>query len=258
MSPNLARLRPLLVDELRGYAAQLADSYRTHEPTYTKTRGGRIKLVGVHTEDHPGLLAQLDDVAVYGVTSSADTPGARPVPQSRPPGTWEAVALYTDIDAEIAGWCWALDLPRRGSTQGDVRQLAGAAGEPRIVTDVQVDALCRTMRLWRTRAQSLIGWITAAYQPRATCPVLTCGRAGTLRVNLARKAGYCTACLSVWDDVDGSITVLAEHISAQTDARAVASERVRSGRSGHGAWLPDHPNGQTGPKGFAGLSDSGA
>ncbi|TDB82958.1 hypothetical protein E1091_18540 [Micromonospora fluostatini] len=235
--------RRQLVDELRGIAAQLTDTYRTHVPTYTKTRGGRIKLVGVHTEDHPGLLAQLDDVAVHGVSSTDDTPGARPVPQSRPPGTWDPLAAYVEIDAEIAGWCAALDLRRRATVQGDVRQLAGAAGEPRIVNDDQADALYRAMRAWRTRAAALIGWAAEPYRPRATCPVLTCGRAGTLRVALARRAAYCTDCRSVWDDTDGSIRVLAEHIAAQTDARSVTSERVRSGRSGHGAWLPEQPIG---------------
>lgn len=238
---GLARMRPQHVADIRVYAAELADSHRVHTPTYTKTRGGRTKLVGVHTEDYDGLLAQLADAAVHGVTSSEDVAGARPVPQSKPPGSWEALARYTDIDAEIAGWCAALDLRRRGSVQGDVRQLAGAAGEPRLVDDGQAAALCRAMRSWRTQAQALIGWTSQHYQPRATCPVLTCGQAGTLRVNLARKAAYCTACLSVWDDVDGSIGVLAEHIAAQTEARDIAGERVRSGRAGHGAWLPEHP-----------------
>ncbi|GAB3856643.1 hypothetical protein GCM10029963_53360 [Micromonospora andamanensis] len=85
MTPSRRRL--LLVDDIRAYAAQLTDSYRAHETLYTKTRGGRIKLVGVHTETHDGLLAQLADVAVHGVTSSTDNPGARPVPQSTPPAT---------------------------------------------------------------------------------------------------------------------------------------------------------------------------
>lgn len=250
--------RLLLVDDIRAYAAQLANSYRSTETVYRKTRGGRIKLVGVHTQDHDGLLAQLADVAVYGVTSSTDIGGARPVPQSRPPGTWEALALYTHIDAEVAGWCAALDLARRGSVQADIRQLTGAAGEPRIVEDHQVATLCAAMRGWRARAQAQIGWTTAAYQPRATCPVLTCGRGGTLRVSLARRAAYCTECLSVWDDSDGSITVLAEHIAAQTNARDIAGERIRSGHAGHGGWLPDHPNGQNHSPGFAGMSESGA
>ncbi|WP_139135781.1 DUF7341 domain-containing protein [Micromonospora yangpuensis] len=234
--------RAQLVDEIRQYAAALADSYRTDEPVYTKTRGGRIKLVGVHAEQHDGLLVQLDDVAVHGVTSSDDVAGARPVPQSRPPGTWEAVALGVEIDAEVAGWCDVLGLPSRNSLQADVRQLAGAAGEPRIVSDDQAAALCRAMRSWRTRAQAQIGWTRDPYRPRATCPVVTCGQPGLLRVDLIRRAAYCIGCQSVWDDVDGSIRVLAEHITAQTEARAVTSVRLRSGWSGHGgAWT--QPNG---------------
>ncbi|WP_431729949.1 hypothetical protein [Verrucosispora sp. TAA-831] len=257
MTPSRRRL--LLVDDIRAYAAQLADSYRATETVYRKTRNGRTKLVGVHTETHDGLLVQLAEVAVHGVTSSTDNPGARPVPQSKPPGHWEAIGRGAAIAAEAARWCWDLELPLRDTTQGNIRQLAGAAGEPRIVDDDQAAALCRSLRLWRAQAQALIGWTSEAYRPRATCPILTCGKPGTLRVNLARKSAFCTECLSVWDDVDGSITVLAEWISAQTDARVVTAERIRSGHSGHGgAWLPDHPNGQIHGSGFAGMSESGA
>ncbi|MBX7264937.1 hypothetical protein KIF24_01950 [Micromonospora sp. Llam7] len=257
MTPS--RRRQLLVDDIRAYAAQLTDCYRAHETLYTKTRGGRTKLVGVHTETHDGLLAQLAEIAVHGVTSSTDNPGARPVPQSTPPGHWEALGRGAAIAAEAARWCWDLDLPLRDTTQGNIRQLAAAAGELRIVDDDQVAALCRAMRLWRAQAQALIGWTSEAYRPRATCPILTCGKADTLRVNLARKSAFCLECLSVWDDVDGSINVLAEHIAAQTEARAVTTERIRSGHSGHGgAWLPDHPNGQNDGPGFAGMSESGA
>lgn len=238
-----AELRDQVVAEIRAYAAELADPYRTQVATYTKTRGGRIKLVGVHTEMHDGLLTQMADAAAYGVTSSEDTPGARPVPQSRPPGAWEPLARHTEIVRSAARWCCELRLPLRETVHGNVRQLAGAAGARRVVDDIMVELLAQSMRRWRAQAQAMIGWTTEAYRPRATCPILTCGRAGTLRVNLARRAAFCVECLSVWDDVDGSINVLAEHIAAQTEARAVTTERIRSGWSGHGAWLGDHPIG---------------
>ncbi|MFG1898681.1 hypothetical protein ACGFIP_32205 [Micromonospora zamorensis] len=237
--------RHLVVADIARYAHELADSYRTQTPAYSKTRGGRIKLTGVHSTEHDGLLVQLADVAAYGVTSSDDVHGARPVPQSRPPGQWEAVARLAAISTDAARWCWNLELAWRATVQGNVRQLAAAAAEPRIVPTEVAEGLAGAMRGWHVRAQAAIGWVTAPYQPRASCPVLTCGQRDTLRVDLARRAAYCTACQSIWDDVDGSIGVLAKHIGAQAESRVGQSERVRSGHAGRGgAWSSsDQPNG---------------
>ncbi|WP_319460076.1 hypothetical protein [Micromonospora sp. RTP1Z1] len=229
--------RHLVVAEIAGYARELAESYWTQTPAYSKTRGGRTKLTGVHRTKQDGLLVQLAEVAAYGVTSTDDVHGARPVPQSRPPGTWEALALHSTISTDAARWTWNLELAARDTVQGHVLQLAAAAGEPRVLDDDVTEALAGAMRGWHVRAQALIGWVTAPYQPRASCPVVTCGRRHTLRVDVARRAAYCTGCQSIWDDRDGSIRMLAKHIEAQTNSRAVQAERVRSGYAGRGgAW----------------------
>ncbi|MFI6332930.1 hypothetical protein ACIBBG_32065 [Micromonospora chersina] len=237
MADQTTNTRHLVVAEIAGYAQHLASSYWTQTPAYTKTRGGRIKLTGVHRTEQDGLLVQLAEVAAYGVTSPDDVHGARPVPQSRPPGTWEALALHGTISTDAARWTANLQLGHRDTVEAAIRQLAAAAGEPRVLDDVVAAALASAMRGWHVRAQALIGWITQPYRPRATCPVITCGRRDTLRVDVARKAAYCAGCQSIWDDRDGSIRVLAQHIEAQTNSRAVQAERVRSGHAGRGgAW----------------------
>ena len=229
--------RNLVVAEIAGYAAELADSYWTQTPAYSKTRGGRTKLTGVHRTEQDGLLVQLAEVAAYGITSVDDVHGARPVPQSRPPGTWEALALHGTISTDAARWTANLELGHRGTVQGHVRQLAAAAADPRVLDDVAAAGLAGAMRGWYVRAQALIGWLTVPYRPRASCPVITCGQRDTLRVDVARRAAYCTGCLSIWDDRDGSIRMLAQHIEAQTTSRAVQAVRVRSGHAGRGgAW----------------------
>lgn len=230
--------RHLVVADIAHYAGELADAYWTQTPAYARTRGGRIKLTGVHRTEQDGLLVQLAEVAAYGVTSPDDVHGARPVPQSRPPGTWEAIALHATISTDAARWTWNLELAARDTAQGRIRQLAAAAAAGQHVMDnIMTAGLAGAMRSWHVRAQALIGWVTAPYRPRASCPVITCGRRDTLRVDVGCRAAYCAGCQSIWDDRDGSIRVLAQHIEAQTNSRAVRAERVRSGHAGHGgAW----------------------
>lgn len=229
--------RALVVADIRAYAAELADSHLTQTPAYTKTRGGRIKLVGVHRVEQDGLLAQLAEAAVLGTTSSDDVHGARPIPQSRPPGAWEAIGRHAAITLAVVGWTWELRLPQRDTVQANVRQLAAAAAVPRLLDDIGARMLLTAMRSWRVQAQTAAGWITPLFAPRATCPILTCGERGTLRVNLAKRSAYCTACEAIWDDSDSSIKVLADHIATETGNAEYRGEPVRSGRAGHGAWL---------------------
>lgn len=175
-----------------------------------------------HITTQPGLLTQLHQ-AVAPLLGSLDE-GARSIPKSTPPLQLDALDRYLEIAVYAASWCHTLDVHARLQPEANIRALAGANHGDR------ADDLLADLRRWRSWAATMTGW-QSVYAPRAQCPVLECGRTGTLRINLDRQTGICVGCRSWWDET--TITILAAHIADSEDHQTI---RVRSGRAGHGGW----------------------
>jgi hypothetical protein len=228
-----------LLTELAELVDELCDPHQHVERVHDRVdRGTRRMRAYVTTQQ--GLLAQLAEAAVDGA-AGGESPGVRIVPQSRPPGCWEALARHTAITLHVAQWCWDLRIEQRATVEGNMRALVGAAGT---IAAGQLEALVADAKAWRHQAAVMTGWASPSFAPAVPCP--RCERRGSIRINLARQVAMCTGeeCGALWEA--DTIGVLADYIRQQTESdRPVTRATVRSGRAGHGAWLgdaPDHPN----------------
>lgn len=205
-------------------AEELCDPRQHREQRWGWSASRHKVRLADHITIQPGLLAQLHD-AVAPLLASLDEPGARGVPSSTPPLQLDALDRYLDIAVNAASWCHLLGVRTRLDPADNIRGLAGAQhGE-------HAAALLHDLRRWRGWAATMTGW-RSIYAPRAACPVIECGRTGTLRINLDRGTGICIACRSWWDET--TITILAQHIANTSDGHEPI--RVRSGWAGHGGW----------------------
>jgi hypothetical protein len=126
----------------------------------------------------------------------------------------EAVSRFAVIEIGAVRLLWSLRVEVRDTVASNVRALVGAAGDAD--SDSQAFILAELQR-WRHWAATLTGWVTPPFRPHVPCPVCDQRR---LVINLDRKKAYCAnlGCNSLWDDADGSIFVLADHIRTWTDA----------------------------------------
>lgn len=76
--------------------------------------------------------------------------------------------------------------------------------------------LAYDIRRWWHQARIITGWDTAAFKPRATCPV--CDVHGSLRVKT--DGALCVECRSIWTDAE--IGLLAEHIRSESTPEEAA------------------------------------
>lgn len=206
-------------------AEELADPRQHREERWGWSAARhRIRLQD-HIVIQDGLLAQLHEAVASAMDKTDRAGGSRSASRSAPPLQLEALACYMEIAASAAQWCDALGVPKRPTVEGNIRALAGAS-----LSGYGEDLLA-DMRRWRNRAATLTGWQQPLYKPRAECPVVECGRANTLRINLLAKTAVCMACEAYWDSA--TIGILGAHI-----AQAVRQPRVpvRSGAAGHGGW----------------------
>lgn len=229
-----------LLTDLADLVDELCDPRQHVERVHDRVdRGTRRMRAYISTQQ--GLLAQLAEAAVDGAAGD-EQPGGRPVPQSRPPGCFEALARHTAITLHAARWCWDLRIEQRDTVEGNMRALVGAAAA---LDTGQLARLVTDARGWRHQAAVMTGWASPTFAPSVPCPA--CERRGTVRINLARQVAMCTSetCGAYWEA--DTIGVLAEYIRRLTETdQPPARAMVRSGRAGHGAWLgdpPDHPNG---------------
>ncbi|MFI6270720.1 DUF7341 domain-containing protein [Micromonospora zamorensis] len=227
--------------EIAELAEELADARQHIEPITGRDRWRNKTMRAVWVTSHAGLLDQLAEVGndTGGTSDSAGT--SRPHPGSRPPGRWEALALSATIAAEVFLWITDLGLDGADTTTANVRALAGHAQR---LDDADAAELVTAMRRWRHQAAVLTGWATRMWAPNIACPVADCGKTTSLRIHVDRRLGYCTACRAQWDDTEGSYGVLVNYIAATGDPAQRRTNRIRSGRAGHGAWVTDQPIGQ--------------
>lgn len=205
--------------------ADLASELADPRPVVTRTPfwdDNRNRKFRVHTVTLPGLLGQLYESVVP--SGSAGEGGARTHPGSRPPLALEALSRHTEITLAVATWCWKLRITQRDTVEGNLRALVGAS-----MHREEAEDLLRDMRRWRSWAATMTGWETITRLDGVPCPVVECGKTGSLRLNLTAKTAYCAnpdrdqdglrVCGAHWDDT--SIGVLAEYVNRITDGKGV-------------------------------------
>lgn len=230
-----------MLADIAALVEELCDPHQHTEPIHDRDHHRNRRMRRAWTTTHPGLLAQLAEAVTDATSVTEDGPTSRGVPRSRPPGSWEALAAHSAITVAVHRWCWRLRLDPRDTAENTIRLLVGA-----VPTD-QLGCLLADLRSWRHQAAVMTGWTTPAYAPSVPCPM--CETPGSLRVNLARQVAVCTnralddngalVCGASWEP--DSIGLLARYIAALTEQPPVRRAPVRSGRAGHGAWLPDPP-----------------
>lgn len=224
MMISIPDLRPRMVtvgkrtplEEIVACVDELADP-RQHTAT-SHIWVNRNKKLRRHITVQPGLMTQLYEAIMPG---SGEAEG-RTALSSRPPLALEAMSKHVEITAAVTWWCWELRVDLRDSVESNMRALIGAAAT--LDTERQ-KSLARDARRWRNWCAVLTGWEQVVAPRGVPCPVVECGKTGTLRINLTTKSAFCNnpdrdsdgnrICSAVWDEEDGSIAVLADYIASR-------------------------------------------
>lgn len=196
------------LDDLLANADELTDP-RRHTEVISAWDRNRNKRTKRRTITLPSLLVQLAEAVVPG-EAYVEQDGAQGGFASSPPARLDAIDRLLAIEAGAARWVTSIGLTLRTDTAGNIRALVGIAAT---LDSDTLDALATEIYLWRTWAATVTGWQTPPWRPRASCPV--CETIGTLRVRLDRKTACCMSCGEAWDESDGRIFLLADHIRAE-------------------------------------------
>jgi hypothetical protein len=212
----------------------LCDPHPHAEPRYEWDANRNRKPIAPHRTVVPGLIQQLRELAEEG-TPAADGMGVRSIPESRPPGAFDAVSLLAAISF---GAAWRMSGPRdegglalaaRPDPEGNVRALVGAA--PTLDSDLQRD-IRHELQSWQRQAEVILGWRQPPIELVAPCPVVDidghgtpCGARGTLLADRDGKGARCVKCGAFWDET--SVGVLLGHVQAYTDQSRRAAEAAR-------------------------------
>ena len=164
----------------------------------------------------PSLLEQLAAAVVPGEThvEGDTTPSGF---ASRPPARLDAIDRLLAIEASAARWVASMGLVVREDTCGNIRALVGISGT---LDSDTLAALITEVTMWRAWAATVTGWSTPPFRPHVPCPV--CDKVGSLRIRLDRKTACCMECGDVWEEADGSIFLLGEHVKAETERKGAA------------------------------------
>jgi hypothetical protein len=199
---------PAQHSKITSLVEQLAEPYEHVEPIHSRDKHRNRRMRFVHAVMMPGLLAQLEERFEPG-SVAADTFTAAPSYGSRPPVALDCLSVHTQITIAVARWLWALQIPQRDTVQANLRALVGAR-----MSDDLAHNLIEHLDGWVRLCRVITRWSTPAYQPHgARCPVASCRRKSTLRINLSARSALCTTCGSTWD-ADG-IEALATAISLE-------------------------------------------
>lgn len=189
-------------------------SHTERAPYWDRSRNRKWRS---HTTTQPGLIAQLAEV--FTLTIQDEAGGSRRVPSSKPPGSFDAIALHTEITLGAAKWCWNVEVEQRDTVEGNLRALVGRA--PVMDLDQAAELLDELVG-WQRRAEVITGWRSPAFWPRVTCPV--CSAWQSIAVNLDRQAATCRECLARWDAA--SIGILAGYVTAMAAAEHAPVRRA--------------------------------
>lgn len=200
-----------ILDDIRDAADSLTEPSIHREPIHEWDHN-RNRKIRHHQTVQPGLITQLYQ-AITPANTTGGEPGARRIPTSRPPLALEALSTYGQICMHARSWCREARIGTRVTVESTIRALVGAANN---LDDNQLHQLRADLRQWRRWCLVQTGWEKVTMVRGTPCPILGCGREGTLRVNLTTKTAMCRACGSTWSEEDGSIGVLAAHVEATT------------------------------------------
>jgi hypothetical protein len=175
---------------------------RSHiEPIHEDNGYGKQRLRRIWPTAQPSLLDQLQETAHMGLKVSGGGPlGGKP--SSRPPGCFDALNALAYIGGRATSWASAYGVAHSTPTD-NVRAMVSIAS---VVDGPTLARLAGEVSYWHRTAAAASGWSERPYSPHVPCP--TCGRFGTLRLNIEARAGYCTnrerlrdgsmACGSAW------------------------------------------------------------
>lgn len=225
---------PDLLQDIADSASALTDPRHNAEPRHEWDRHRNRKPLPPHITTVPGLIQQLRDLAEDG-TPTGDGTGVRSIPESRPPGAFDAVSL---LAAVAFGAAWRLTGPvdegglgmaGRPDVESNIRAIVGAAASTD--SDIQRD-IRHELRSWQRQAEVILGWQSPPIELVAPCPVVDvdghgtpCGARGTLLADREGTGARCVKCGSWWDD--GNIGVLLAYVNEYTGRSRRAAEDVR-------------------------------
>jgi hypothetical protein len=200
--------RDEIIRDIAHQVGVLVDA-RTHsEPFFTWTKARHRKL-DHHVTGHAALLAQLRAELPPSGTGTDDESGPGGT-EGRPPLALDVLDLLLRVEAGTANWVSVrLHRDLRETVEDNLRLLVGASTR---MDDTDLKDLGHDIHGWHSAAETLTGWQSPPFTPRAACPV--CERMGSLRINPEKKRGICVGCRSTWEESDGSIGLLADHIRA--------------------------------------------
>lgn len=217
-----------ILSDILDSAEALTDPRQHSEPRYEWDANRNKKPIDPYRTIVPGLIQQLRDLAEEGSASSDET-GVRSVPDSRPPGAFDAVALIAAITFGAAWRAGQLKLKPRDSAEGNIRSIVGAAST--IDSDTQRDVRHELVS-WRRQADVILGWEQPPVELVAPCPVVDtdghgtpCGARGTLLAQRNGTAARCVKCGAAWDEAN--VGMLFEHVRRYTEASKAAAEKAR-------------------------------
>lgn len=204
------------------------------EPRWEWDRNRHRKPLDPYRTIVPGLIQQLRELAEEGATNTNDS-GVHSVPESSPPGAFDAVALIAAITFGAAwrvGWlreARTVDISVRDTPEANLSAIVGAL--PRVDSDTQRDIRAE-VRSWRRQAEVLTGWTQPPIELVAPCPVVDidghgtpCNARGTLLAQRDGSGARCVACGAQWDEAN--IGLLLAHVQRYTEASKAAAEKAR-------------------------------
>jgi hypothetical protein len=204
-----------MLQDIADTADALTEPHQHLEPIWDYDQHRNKRMRRVFATVQPGLIRALVEAVTPATKPDGDV---RPAGyRSAPPLCLEAVSRLAVIQIGVVGWCWSLKVDIRDTTESSLRGLVGAA--PTMDSDTQATFLDE-LRQWRTWCAVMTGWQSPAYSPAVTCPVDQCGKPNTIRINLTRKTGMCTACHATWDE--DTIGILADYIRTTTSKETAA------------------------------------
>ncbi|MGI5247789.1 DUF7341 domain-containing protein [Dactylosporangium sp. CA-139066] len=209
-------------------AEALCDARQHAEPRYEWDANRNKKPIAPHRTIVPGLIQQLRDLAEEG-SASGDETGVRSVPDSRPPGEFDAVALIAAVTFGAAWRAGQLGLQPRDTAEANIRAIVGAASS--IDSDTQRD-IRHELTSWRRQADVILGWEQPPIELVAPCPIVDtdgagtpCGARGSLLAQRDGTGARCVKCGAAWDERD--VALLFEHVKRYTEASKAAAEKAR-------------------------------
>lgn len=234
-----------LYEDIAEAADALTNPSHHAEPRYEWDANRNKKPIKPHITVVPGLIQQLREA--LEPSSGGDDTGVHTVPESRPPGDFNAVNLLASITYGVLRRL--TDPPAR-----DGKPFGGLGQQPRSTPEENINAIvgalnradhdtlraiAAELRSWRWQAEVITKWREPAIQLVAPCPATNidaegsaCGARGTLLAQPDAKAARCTGCGTTWDEDAGTMRMLIRHVqdyTAQSRAEATAKrETVRA------------------------------